>query len=156
MTARELKQMLTARFQSGCTKPPLVAICCERRVAGRKNTFLMVASVKEMAGAASYYLCFPAHSASPNGICLKLNNSSIKRQVRNNKLNTRPFRPASRAERWNFGCLRLKAHSSRWKWKRMRRARERGRRKIVGGGKTKEAQEQDRGGRQSKWQLHCK
>uniref|UniRef100_A0A3Q1GPE5 ARF7 effector protein C-terminal domain-containing protein n=1 Tax=Acanthochromis polyacanthus TaxID=80966 RepID=A0A3Q1GPE5_9TELE len=51
-----------------------------------------------MGRAASYYLCFSTLSASPNGICLKLNNSSIKRQVRNKKLNTEPFsnwRPAA-------------------------------------------------------------
>lgn len=29
MKARELKQMLTTRFQSGCTKPPLVAYAAE-------------------------------------------------------------------------------------------------------------------------------
>lgn len=82
----------------------------------------------------------------------------------NAKSETRSWTPglselASWAERWNFSCLRLKAHCSRWKWKRMRRERESGgraRRKIVDGGKNEEAQEQDRGGRQSKWQLHCK
>lgn len=36
------------------------------------------------------------------------------------------------------------------------RAREREEKKMVDGGKNEEAQEQDRGGRQSKWQLHCK
>lgn len=34
--------------------------------------------------------------------------------------------------------------------------RERGGKKIVEEGRNEEAQEQDRGGRQSKWQLHCK
>ena len=34
--------------------------------------------------------------------------------------------------------------------------RQGGEKKIVDGGKNEEAQEQDRGGRQSKWQLHCK
>lgn len=74
-----------------------------------------------MARVVSYYLCFSPLSASPNGICLKLNNSSIKRQVRNKKSNTKPFKLAGQAERWNFSCLRLKARSSRWKCKRMRR-----------------------------------
>lgn len=40
-----------------------------------------------MAGADSYYLCFSPLSVSPNGMRLQLNNSSIKRQVRNKKLN---------------------------------------------------------------------
>lgn len=90
-----------------------------------ENAFLMVVSLKEMARAVSYYLCFCLLSASPNGICLKLNNSSIKRQVRNKKLNTKPFKLAGQAARWNFSCLRLKTSSGRWKWRRIRGERER-------------------------------
>lgn len=82
----------------------------------------MVVSVKEMAGALSYYLCFSPLSAFPNGICLKLNNSSIKRLVRNKESNSQALSGwRAEPERWNFSCLRLKAHSSRWKWERMRR-----------------------------------
>lgn len=113
-----------------------IPTCWRCVVVGGGDIFLMVVSLREMARVVSYYLCFPPPAASANGICLKLNNSSIKCQVRNKKLNTRPLKLASQAERWNFSCLRLKAHSSRWKWKRMRHAR-RGRGKIVDGRKTK-------------------
>lgn len=150
--------MLNTRFNNFSQVAPnpnlllcVVKMCSWKRVG---NTFLMVVSLREMARTLSYYLCFSPLSASPNGICLKLNNSSIKCQVRNKKLNTKPFKLASHAERWNFSCLRLKAHSSRWKSKRMRRAR--GKKMVDGREKNEEAQDQDRGGRQSKWQLHCK
>lgn len=39
----------------------------------------MAARLKEIARALCYYLCFSSTPGGPNGICLHLNNGSIKR-----------------------------------------------------------------------------
>lgn len=86
---------------STCCSPLWGRLVCvglerERRAAGGVGT-LMVSRVKEMAVALFYYLCFsplPPPPSLPNGICLALNNSSIKSQVRNKELNSQaPLRP---------------------------------------------------------------
>lgn len=82
--------------------------CVWWRCSCGENTFVIVVIRREMAGAIPL-LCFSELWASPNGICLKLNNSSIKRQVRNKKLNTEPFQIGELSWKMEFQLLEIKS-----------------------------------------------
>lgn len=112
-----------------------ISTCCymlQRCVVGGGNTFFMVVSPKEMARAVCYYLCFSPLSVSPNGICLKLNNSSIKHQVRNKKLNTEPFETGKPSWKMEFQLLEIKSpqqpdgSGKEWEEKEEKNSRRRG------------------------------
>lgn len=94
----KMTRALTVGFQSVGNKPPLVAQCFEnvwlcrpgKGTARGGRATLIVSRVKEMARALFYYIFLTFHHTPThfNGICLALNNSSIKRQVRNKELNS--------------------------------------------------------------------
>lgn len=99
-------QALTVGFQSGGNKPPLVARRFEdvwsvwdwKENGGRRWGGHLNGRQSERNGCSTLLLLMffsaPPPPSLPNGICLALNNSSIKSQVRNKELNSQaPLRP---------------------------------------------------------------
>lgn len=99
---RGVTQALTVGFQSGGNKPPLVARRFEdvwsvwdwKENGGRRGNHLNGRQSERNGRSTLLLLMFfsalapPPPPSLPNGICLALNNSSIKRQVRNKELNS--------------------------------------------------------------------